>query len=89
MLTVCLGIPGQVVERVAGYEGQLAVVDVVGGRRRVNVGMLADEPLEPGDWVLIHVGFAVEKIDEETAQQARAGLELMGRPRDFEREDRS
>jgi hydrogenase expression/formation protein HypC len=86
---VCLGIPGQFVERVAGYEDQLAVVDVVGGRRQVNVGMLADESLEPGDWVLIHVGFAVEKVDEETAQQARAGLELMGRPREFEREDRS
>jgi hydrogenase assembly chaperone HypC/HupF len=86
---VCLGIPGQFVERVAGYEDQLAVVDVVGGRRHVNVGMLADEPLEPGDWVLIHVGFAVEKVDEETAQQARAGLELMGQPREVVREDRS
>jgi hydrogenase expression/formation protein HypC len=70
------------VERVEGYGGQLALVDVVGGRRRVNVGMLEDEVLAPGDWVLIHVGFAVEKVDEAAARQALAGLELMGRPRE-------
>lgn len=79
---MCLGIPGQVVERLAGYGDQLALVDVVGGRRQVNVGMLEGEVLEPGDWVLIHVGFAVEKVDEATAQEALAGLELMGRPLD-------
>jgi hydrogenase expression/formation protein HypC len=78
---VCLGIPGQVVERVEGYGDQLALVDVVGGRQRVNVGMLEDDMLEPGDWVLIHMGFALEKIDEAAAEQALAGLELMGRPR--------
>lgn len=78
---MCLGIPGQVVERVAGFGDQLALVDVVGARRRVNVGMLEGEELEPGDWVLIHVGFAVEKVDAATAEQALAGLELMGRPR--------
>jgi hydrogenase expression/formation protein HypC len=77
---VCLGIPGQIVERLDGYGGQLALVDVVGGRRKVNIGMLEDDVLEPGDWVLIHVGFAVEKVDEQTAKQALAGLELMGRP---------
>jgi hydrogenase expression/formation protein HypC len=69
-----------VVERIPGYGDQLALVDVVGAQRRVNVGMLADEVLEPGDWVLIHVGFAVEKVDEVAARQALAGLELMGRP---------
>jgi hydrogenase expression/formation protein HypC len=79
---VCLGIPGQVVERVAGFGDQLALVDVVGARRRVNVGMLEDEVLEPGDWVLIHVGFAVEKVDEAAARAALDGLELMGRPRE-------
>jgi len=83
---VCLGIPGQVAERAAEYAGQLAVV---GGRRHVDVGMLADEPLEPGDWVLIHLGFAVEKVDEEPPQRARARLELVGPPRELEREERS
>jgi hydrogenase expression/formation protein HypC len=76
---MCLGIPGRVVEMVEGYGDQLALVDVVGGRSRVNLGMLEDQRVAPGDWVLIHMGFAVERIDEARAQQARAGLEMMGR----------
>ena len=78
---MCLGIPGRVVELVDGYAGQLALVDVEGAERRVNVGML-DEPPDPGDWVLIHLGFAVEVIDAERARAALSGLELIGRPRD-------
>ena len=80
---MCLGIPGQVVEMVDGYGGQLALVDVAGARRRVNIGMLEldEQHLTPGDWVLIHMGFAVERIDAVGADQAMAGLELMGRPR--------
>ncbi|MDG4826330.1 carbamoyltransferase HypF [Asanoa sp. WMMD1127] len=78
---MCLGIPGQVVELVPGYEGQVALVDVEGAHRRVNVGML-DAPPAPGDWVLIHMGFAVELIDESRARGALEGLELMGRGRD-------
>jgi hydrogenase expression/formation protein HypC len=82
---MCLGIPGRVVERVEGYGDQLALVDVLGVQRRVNIGMLDDEDqvaLGPGDWVIIHVGFAVERVDEAGAEQAMAGLELMGQPRD-------
>ncbi len=79
---MCLGIPGQVVERVPGYGDQLALVDVVGGRRQINIGMLEGEPLAPGDWVIIHMGFALEKVDEAAARQALAGLELMGRRQD-------
>jgi hydrogenase expression/formation protein HypC len=82
---MCLGIPGLVVERVEGYGDQLALVDVLGVQRRVNIGMLDDDDqaaLSPGDWVIIHVGFAVERVDESGAEQAMAGLELMGRPRD-------
>jgi len=79
---MCLGIPGQVVDKVEGYGGQLALVDVEGAQRKVNIGMLEDQTLEPGDWVLIHMGFAVERVDEAGAQRALAGLELMGRPRD-------
>jgi hydrogenase maturation protein HypF len=78
---VCLGIPGRVVEIVPGYADQLALVDVIGAERRVNVGML-DAPPRRGDWLLIHMGFALEVIDEERAEQAMAGLELMGRARD-------
>jgi hydrogenase expression/formation protein HypC len=63
-----------------GYGGQLALVDVSGAPRRVNIGLL-DELPEAGDWVLIHMGFAVETVDEEAADQAMAGLEMMGRPR--------
>jgi len=78
---MCLGIPGRVVEIVPGYAGQLALVDVVGAQRRVNVGML-DAPPAAGDWVLIHMGFALEVIDAAQAEEAMSGLELMGQPRD-------
>ncbi|MFE3828244.1 carbamoyltransferase HypF [Streptomyces sp. NPDC059092] len=74
---MCLGIPGRVVETVEGYAGQLALVDVEGAHRRVNVGML-DTPPAVGDWVLLHMGFALEIIDETKAAAALAGLEMMG-----------
>ena len=61
---MCLGIPGQVVELLASHE-HLAAVDVSGVGRTVNIGLLEDEDVQPGDWVLIHVGFAMSKIDEE------------------------
>lgn len=76
---MCLGIPGQVVTMLDGFSGQLALVDVVGERRKVNVGMLPEETFAPGDWVIIHMGFAVEKTDRAGADRAMAGLELMGR----------
>jgi hydrogenase assembly chaperone HypC/HupF len=81
---MCLGIPGQVVEMVDGYGGELALVDVQGARRRVNLGMLDpdDQRLSPGEWVLIHMGFAMERIDETAAREALAGLELMGQARE-------
>jgi len=79
---MCLGIPGQVVEMVEGYANQLALVDVEGAQRKVNIGMLEDEVLNPGDWVLIHMGFAVERVDAAGAEKAMVGLELMGRPRE-------
>ncbi len=79
---MCLGIPGQVITLLEGYNGQLALVDVAGAERKVNIGMLEDEPLAPGDWVVIHMGFAVERVTHEGAEQALAGLELVGRPRE-------
>jgi hydrogenase expression/formation protein HypC len=76
---VCLAIPGEVVEVLEGNDGQLAMVDVVGVKRRVNIGLLADDPVTPGDWVLIHVGFAMSKVDEAEAAQALSMLEEMGK----------
>jgi hydrogenase expression/formation protein HypC len=80
---VCLGIPGEVVEVLEGDQ-QLARVDVAGVRRVVNVGLVADDGLAPGDWVLIHVGFAMAKIDEAEAELALASLRLMGQAYDDE-----
>ena len=77
---MCLGIPGQVVELVEGYAGQLALVDVQGATRRVNLGMLDPDAEAPsaGDWVLIHMGFAIERIDRAGADRALDGLKMMG-----------
>jgi len=70
---MCLGIPGEVVEILADRE-DLAMVSVEGVKRVVNVGLLDDEALAPGDWILIHVGFALSKIDE---REAKASLEWL------------
>ncbi len=74
---MCLGIPGEVVEILPG-QGDLAKVDVSGVRRVINIGLLAAEQVVPGDWVLIHVGFALSKIDEEEAAAALDFLESIG-----------
>ena len=74
---MCLGIPGQILEFASGHP-HLARVDVSGVTRVVNIGLLEDEHLEPGDWVLIHVGFAMSKIDEAEASLALASLQMMG-----------
>jgi hydrogenase expression/formation protein HypC len=82
---MCLGIPGQLKE-FSESNAHLARVDVSGVTRVVNVGLLEDEQLVPGDWVLIHVGFAMSKIDEEEAAVALASLQLMGQAYDDELE---
>jgi hydrogenase expression/formation protein HypC len=74
---MCLGIPGEVIEFLPEQQ-DLARVDVSGVRRVINVGLLTDEALTPGDWVLIHVGFALSKIDEAEAESALAFLEGIG-----------
>ncbi len=74
---MCLGIPGEVVEFMPD-QPDLARVNVSGVRRVINVGLLSDEALVPGDWVLIHVGFALSKIDEDEAASALAFLEGIG-----------
>jgi len=75
---VCLAIPGRVVEFLPGNGDQLALVDVVGVKRRINIGLMEDTPLQVGDYVLIHVGFAMSKIDEKEAAEALSMLEMMG-----------
>jgi hydrogenase expression/formation protein HypC len=76
---VCLAIPGQIIE-VIDPDNQIAKVDVVGVRRNINVSLIATEGdgAGPGDWVLIHVGFAISRIDEEEARATRDLLEQMG-----------
>jgi hydrogenase expression/formation protein HypC len=73
---MCLAIPGKIVA--FGPETLFAKVDVAGVKRSVNVGLLADEPLEVGDWVLIHVGFAMSKIGEAEARDQLAMIAMLG-----------
>ena len=72
---MCLAIPGQILE-VVDEPNRLARVEVAGVQRTVNVGLLDDAG--PGDWVLIHVGFAISQVDEEEARATRELLEQMG-----------
>ena len=73
---MCLAIPGKIVNLLAEDRG-LAVIDVLGVRRTVDLGLLQEEPPSPGDWVLIHVGFAMSKISEADAlDQLRMLTEL-------------
>jgi hydrogenase expression/formation protein HypC len=74
---MCLGIPGEIVELLADRE-ECAMVSVAGVKRVVNIGLLEDEELKAGDWILIHVGFALAKIDEAEAAHAIKMLEGMG-----------
>jgi hydrogenase expression/formation protein HypC len=81
---MCLAIPGQIVE--LGPEPHLAVVEVSKVRRQVNVDLLQDEALAVGDWVLIHVGFAMTKVsDQEAVEQLRL-LAMLGEDEEAMRE---
>jgi len=73
---MCLAIPGQIKE-VSAEQPLLARVDVGGVQRNVNVGLLEDG-VAAGDWILIHVGFALSKIDEERAREQLRMLQAMG-----------
>ena len=78
---MCLAIPGQIIE-IVDEPNRLATVDVAGVRRRINIALL--EGVGPGDWVLIHVGFAISQVDEDEARATRDLLERMGA--DYEQE---
>ena len=73
---MCLAIPGKIVELLDEHR-DIAVIDVLGVRRRIDLGLLSDDPPVLGDWVLIHVGFAMSKISEVDAlDQLRMLTEL-------------
>jgi hydrogenase expression/formation protein HypC len=85
---MCLAIPGQVVE-LLDDELQLAKVDVGGVRRNINISLVSydDQQVKIGDWVLIHVGFALSKIDEAEARFTLRALEEIGAAYEQELED--
>jgi hydrogenase expression/formation protein HypC len=74
---MCLAIPGKIVE-IVDEENSLAKVDVGGVRRNVNIGMLDKETTRVGDYVLIHVGFAMSKVDEVEAEETLRLLKELG-----------
>lgn len=74
---MCLGIPGQVLE-IVDDENSIAKVVVSGVKRNVSIALVRPEGIDPGDWVLIHVGFAMSKIDENEAHETMKALYTMG-----------
>jgi len=74
---MCLAIPGKIIE-ISPVNRDSALVDVVGVRRRVDLGLLLDDPPAPGEWVLIHVGFAMSKISEQDALHQMQTLRMLG-----------
>jgi len=74
---MCLGIPGQILE-IVDDKNSIAKVVVSGVKRNVSIALVRPEGIEPGDWVLIHVGFAMSKIDEHEAHETMKVLYTMG-----------
>lgn len=74
---MCLAIPGKIID-VFGGEDHQALVEVTGVRRRIDIGLLLDDPPVPGDWVLIHVGFAMSKVCERQAEEQMRMLAILG-----------
>jgi hydrogenase expression/formation protein HypC len=74
---MCLGIPGQVLD-IVDDANSIAKVMVSGVKRNVSVALVRPEGIAPGDWVLIHVGFAMSKIDENEARETMKSLRMMG-----------
>ena len=74
---MCLGIPGKILD-IVDDTNSIAKVEVSGVKRNVNVALVRTEGIGPGDWVLIHVGFAMSKIDEVEAQETIKALNAMG-----------
>jgi hydrogenase expression/formation protein HypC len=85
---MCLAIPGQIAE-IVDDANRLAQVEVAGVRRTINVALIESDgrQVAPGDWVLIHVGFAISRIDEDEAHATRLLLEQMGAEYELELEE--
>lgn len=75
---MCLGIPGQIV-KIVDADQHLATVEVSGVRRAISIQLLSEQAPVVGDWVLVHVGFAMAKIDEAEAKLTLEQVEMMGR----------
>jgi hydrogenase expression/formation protein HypC len=78
---MCLAIPGKIIE-IVDLENNIAKVDVGGVRRNINTGMLDETEAQVGNWVLIHVGFAMSKIDEREAEETLKVLNEIGQYQD-------
>lgn len=74
---MCLAIPGKIVE-IVDADNQIAKVEVGGVKRNVNIGMLGEDEARVGDYVLIHVGFAMSKVDEQQAEDTLRVLKEIG-----------
>lgn len=83
---MCLGIPGQIIE-ITNINHKLAMVDVGGVKRQVNIACIIDEqhPVEAcvGDWVLVHVGFAMNRINEQEAAETLKLLQELAEEGDW------
>jgi len=75
---MCLAIPARVIEEANGGEFSRALVEVMGLRRHIDTGLLQDDPPRTGDWVLVHVGFAMSKISEDQALEQLRTLSQLG-----------
>jgi hydrogenase expression/formation protein HypC len=82
---MCLALPAKIVEFPEGESG-IAIVEVSAVRRRVNVDLLRNETLAIGDWVLLHVGFAMSKVSEQDAREQLEILAMLGEADDAERQ---
>ena len=80
---MCLGIPGQVVT-ITDQAERLAKVDVNGVQRVISIRLLDAEPVTAGDWVLVHDGFALARIDEREAEMTLQAMQRLGRAYDDE-----
>jgi hydrogenase expression/formation protein HypC len=74
---MCLGLAGQILA-ISPDQPDLATANVMGAERTVNIGMLESAEIKPGDWVLIHVGFAISKMSADEARSAIEFLESLG-----------
>jgi hydrogenase expression/formation protein HypC len=78
---MCLAIPGKIIE-IVDVENSIAKVEVGGVRRNINIGMLDEKDAQIGNYVLIHVGFAMSRIDEQQARETLRVLEEIGQYED-------